>query len=163
MQATGSEAPIIDQFIQDAPREIGRSDRIFDGVTIEGVVLERLSPNTDDRGALIELMTTRDGPIEPIVHVYQVIAGPGSLRGWVYHKWQSDRLHFTLGDFEIQLFDIRPDAPNTWTPPGSAPRSCPAVPADDPPLGGSFRAQSQRHRRCRIREHADTPVLSEQP
>jgi hypothetical protein len=71
MQATGSESPIIDQFIQDAPREIGRSDRIFDGVTIGGVVLERLSPNTDDRGALIELMTTRDGPIEPIVHVYQ--------------------------------------------------------------------------------------------
>jgi len=111
MQATGSESPIIDQFIQDAPRDIGRSDRVFDGVTIDGVILERLAPNTDDRGALIELMTTRDGPIEPIVHVYQVVAGPGSLRGWVYHKLQSDRLHFTLGDFEISLVDIRPDSP----------------------------------------------------
>jgi dTDP-4-dehydrorhamnose 3,5-epimerase len=111
MRTTGSGSPIVDQFIQDAPREIGRSDRIVDGMNIDGVILERLSPNTDDRGALIELLTTRDGPIEPIVHVYQVIAGPGSRRGWVYHKWQSDRLHFTLGDFEISLVDIRPDSP----------------------------------------------------
>jgi dTDP-4-dehydrorhamnose 3,5-epimerase len=82
-----------------------------DGAIIDGVVLERLAPNADDRGALVELLTTRDEPIEPIVHVYQVIAAPGSLRGWVYHKFQSDRLHFTLGDFEIQLFDIRPGSP----------------------------------------------------
>jgi dTDP-4-dehydrorhamnose 3,5-epimerase len=99
------------KFMQDSPRQIARSERILDGVTIDGVVLERLSPNTDDRGALIELLTTRDGPIEPIVHVYQVIAGPGSLRGWVYHKWQRDRLLYTLGDFEVQLYDVRPDSP----------------------------------------------------
>jgi dTDP-4-dehydrorhamnose 3,5-epimerase len=95
------------QFIQDLPRAIARSGQILDGVTIDGVVLERLLSNTDERGELIELLTTRDGEIDPIVHVYQVIAAPGSLRGWVYHKWQHDRLLFTLGDLEVQLFDTR--------------------------------------------------------
>jgi dTDP-4-dehydrorhamnose 3,5-epimerase len=111
MVAAKSESPTIDKFIQDAPRQIARSEPIVDSASIDGVVLERLSPNTDERGELIELLTTRDGPIEPIVHVYQVIAAPGSLRGWVYHKRQHDRLLFTLGDFEVQLFDIRPDSP----------------------------------------------------
>jgi dTDP-4-dehydrorhamnose 3,5-epimerase len=101
---------LIDEFIQDTPQKIARSERVLDDVRIDGVTLERLSPNLDDRGALIELLTTRDGPIEPIVHVYQVIAAAGSLRGWVYHKWQQDRLHFTLGDFELQLWDVRPDS-----------------------------------------------------
>ncbi len=79
-------------------------------MTIDGVVLDRLSPNTDDRGALIELLTTRSGQIEPIVHVHQVIAGPRSVRGWVYHKWQDDRLTFDRphkslgGDRECLLF-----------------------------------------------------------
>jgi dTDP-4-dehydrorhamnose 3,5-epimerase len=110
-RAFESPFPTIETFIQDMPREIARSERILDEVTIDGVILDRLRPNTDERGSLIELLTTRDGPIEPIVHVYQVIAAPGSLRGWVYHKWQHDRLHFTLGDLEIQLVDIRRDSP----------------------------------------------------
>ena len=109
----GSVTP--EDFRQDPPREIARSEPIVDSVTIDGVVLERVSANADDRGELIELLTTRDGPIEPIVHVYQVIAAPGSLRGWVYHKWQHDRLLFTMGDFEVRLFDVRPDSPTFGT------------------------------------------------
>jgi dTDP-4-dehydrorhamnose 3,5-epimerase len=64
--------------------------------------------NADDRGSLVELLTTRDGQIEPIVHVYQVMAKPGSIRAWVYHRQQYDRLAFTLGQFEIALYDARP-------------------------------------------------------
>jgi len=99
------------EFVQDAPRPIGRSARVTDGVSIDGVVIERLEPNADGRGRLIELITTRDEPIEPIVHVYQVIAEAGSRRGWVYHKWQHDRLAFTMGRFEIHLVDIRENSP----------------------------------------------------
>jgi len=111
MQDTISDSLTVDNFIQDLPRQIARSEPIVDSATIDGVVLERVSANTDERGELIELMTTRDAPIEPIVHVYQIIAAPGSLRGWVYHKWQHDRLLFTQGDFEVELFDVRPDSP----------------------------------------------------
>ena len=70
-----------------------------------------LAVHADSRGSLSELLTTRDGPIEPIVHVYQVTAEAGSIRAWVYHRWQYDRLAFTNGRFRIALYDIRPDSP----------------------------------------------------
>jgi glycosyltransferase involved in cell wall biosynthesis len=71
---------------QDAPRRIAWSEPIVDGAAINGVVLERRLPNTDEHGGLIELLMTRDGPIEQIVHVYQVVA-------------------------EVQFFDVRPESP----------------------------------------------------
>lgn len=101
------------EFVQDKPRAIARSELIADGVTIAGVILEQLRPNSDDRGELTELLTTRDNSIEPIVHVYQVTAVPGSFRGLVYHKWQFDRLHFALGELEVGLIDIRRDSPTS--------------------------------------------------
>ena len=75
---------------------------------IEGVTATPLIGNPDERGSLFELLTTRDGPIEPIVHVYQVVAAPGSIRAWVYHRHQHDRLAFTMGCFEVALYDLRP-------------------------------------------------------
>jgi len=78
---------------------------------IEGVSVTPLVFHPDKRGRLVELLTTSDGDIEPIVHVYQVIAAPRSVRAWVYHKRQSDRLVFTQGKFRIVLFDIRPGSP----------------------------------------------------
>ena len=70
-----------------------------------------LVANSDPRGSLSELLTTRDAAIEPIVHVYQVTAAAGSVRAWVYHRLQFDRLAFANGRFEIALFDIRPGSP----------------------------------------------------
>jgi dTDP-4-dehydrorhamnose 3,5-epimerase len=67
-----------------------------------------LLPRSDDRGDLFELLTTRDREIEPIVHVYQVWAEPGSVRAWVYHTRQTDRLCFTGGSFRVALCDLRP-------------------------------------------------------
>ena len=79
--------------------------------TIDGVTVTPLVANADDRGALFELLTTRDGATEPIVHVYQVMAAPGSIRAWVYHRKQYDRLAYTMGQFEIVLYDSRPESP----------------------------------------------------
>jgi dTDP-4-dehydrorhamnose 3,5-epimerase len=78
---------------------------------IRGVVTRALTAHADHRGSLCELLTTRDGPIEPIVHVYEVRAEIGSVRAWVYHRSQTDRLAFTQGRFRIVLYDIRPDSP----------------------------------------------------
>ena len=75
---------------------------------IDGLTVSPLVPNIDERGSLTELLTTRDGPIEPIVHVYQVTASAGSIRAWVYHSRQYDRLAFVTGRFRIALYDIRP-------------------------------------------------------
>lgn len=100
----------IAQFEQDSPLEINKSNRINDNINIDGVILERLNPNCDKRGYLTELLTTRDGVEEPIVHVYKVTAEAGSKRGWVYHKLQKDRLTFTEGNFNVYLLDIREDS-----------------------------------------------------
>ena len=102
----------LDDFIADQPRppvsatfetKQGTEAGLIDGVTVTPLVA-----NVDERGSLLELLTTRDGPIEPIVHVYQVAAAPGSIRAWVFHRHQYDRLAFTMGQFEIALYDARP-------------------------------------------------------
>jgi dTDP-4-dehydrorhamnose 3,5-epimerase len=82
---------------------------------IDGVIATAVIPKTDPRGALFELLTTRDASIDPIVHVYQVVAEPGSIRAWVYHRHQNDRLVYTNGCFEVVLYDIRPDSPTMNT------------------------------------------------
>jgi dTDP-4-dehydrorhamnose 3,5-epimerase len=78
---------------------------------IDGVTVTPLGFHSDSRGSLCELLTTRDGPIEPIVHVYRVTAEAGSRRAWIYHRLQYDRLAFTNGRFRIVLYDIRPRSP----------------------------------------------------
>lgn len=78
---------------------------------IDGVSVTALVSHSDSRGTLFELLTTRDGPIEPIVHVYRVTAEADSRRAWVYHRLQYDRLAFVNGRFRIVLYDIRPSSP----------------------------------------------------
>jgi dTDP-4-dehydrorhamnose 3,5-epimerase len=78
---------------------------------IDGVTVTALASHSDSRGSLCELLTTRDGPVEPIVHVYQVTAEAGARRAWVYHRLQYDRLAFVNGRFRIVLYDIRPRSP----------------------------------------------------
>jgi dTDP-4-dehydrorhamnose 3,5-epimerase len=75
---------------------------------IEGIKAATLAPHSDARGSLCELLTTRDRPMEPIVHVYQVTAGADSRRAWDYHSLQCDRLAFVSGRFRIVLYDVRP-------------------------------------------------------
>ena len=102
----------IADFEPDAPRPAATASApsASEGV-IDGVTVTALTPHADERGSLCELLTTRDGPIEPIVHVYQVTALPGAVRAWVYHRWQYDRLAFPDGRFRIALYDIRPGSP----------------------------------------------------
>ena len=100
-------------FQPDAPvrRPAARPGVGNDGGVIHQVTTLELVAHSDQRGSLCELLTTRDGPIDPIVHVYEVTAEAGSVRAWVYHRRQYDRLAFTQGRFRIALYDIRPDSP----------------------------------------------------
>jgi len=81
-------------------------ERLIDGVEIEPLVMRR-----DGRGGLIELITARDNPGVELPHVYQVFAEAGSIRAWVYHERQSDRLAYTSGRLRLALFDLREDSP----------------------------------------------------
>lgn len=97
----------LNDFADDAPftkQTAALAERSQD--LIEGVEILPLTRNADKRGALVEL-SIFDQASEPLVHVYQVFAAPGSVRAWVYHKRQYDRLAYTDGKFEVVLFDLR--------------------------------------------------------
>lgn len=102
----------LEDFIQDAPLTGAKSAApdIHTTDMIDGVTVTPLAFNSDLRGSLCELLTMRDGLIEPIVHVYHVTAEPGSVRAWVYHRLQYDRLAFVNGRFKVVLYDIRPNS-----------------------------------------------------
>ena len=107
----------LQDFIQDKPTtsSILNAKAVPERGNIEGVLVRPLSAGDDNRGSLNELLTLRNGEGEPIVHVYQVQAAAGSVRAWVYHKHQEDRLAFTTGDFRLVLYDIRPDSSSFGT------------------------------------------------
>lgn len=74
---------------------------------IAGVELRRLTTNADGRGNLTVLMSDRFGDAYRTPHVYLVTAAARSIRAWVYHKRQSDRLAYTSGRLRVVLYDLR--------------------------------------------------------
>lgn len=78
---------------------------------IAGVELRRLEQKADGRGNLVVLMSDRHGANYVTPHVYMVTAAARSIRAWVYHKRQSDRLAYTQGTIRVVLYDLRPDSP----------------------------------------------------
>src|SRR6266446_2910361 len=124
------------------PHAAAKTEAVAEEGTIHDVTVSSLIPHSDARGSLCELLTTRDGRIEPIVHVYQVTALPGSIRAWVYHRRQYDRLAFANGHFRIVLYDIRSNSPTFVNMPTKAydlddPDKC-RLPERDPRIPFSF-------------------------
>ena len=78
---------------------------------IAGVRLHRLVSNRDGRGTLTVLGSEHYHPGFAAPHVYQVTAAAGSIRAWVFHKRQSDRLAYLAGTIRVVLYDIRPGSP----------------------------------------------------
>jgi dTDP-4-dehydrorhamnose 3,5-epimerase len=78
---------------------------------IDGVVLKRLITKTDGRGDLTVLLSGLADASIQTPHVYLVTAAARSVRAWVYHQRQSDRLAFTMGTLRVALYDLRPDSP----------------------------------------------------
>lgn len=104
-----------DSFEKDPPWDNAKdmaSSRPSRETGIAGVTVTPLVRHADQRGHLCELLTLRHDTEDPIVHVYQVHCAPGSLRGWVYHERQMDRLAYTEGSFTLVLYDLREDSPS---------------------------------------------------
>lgn len=79
---------------------------------IDGVVMQRLITNSDSRGDLTVLMSNLYDKTHIAPHVYLVTAAPKSVRAWVYHKHQYDRLAYTQGDIRVVLYDLRKESPS---------------------------------------------------
>ena len=102
----------LEDFTEDAPwqpREAPFAEIAIPG-QIAGVRLHRLTRQVDDRGDLMVLMSDLTRPDFVTPHVYLVTAAAGSVRAWVYHRRQSDRLAYTEGSLRVVLYDLRPDS-----------------------------------------------------
>ena len=76
---------------------------------IEGVIAKKLKVIPDERGRLMEIMRADDEIYERFGQVYMTTAYPGVVKGWHYHKKQSDNMAVVKGMMKIVLYDNRRD------------------------------------------------------
>ena len=103
----------LDEFVDDSPwvEDVPLLQEFRIDNQIDGVRLNRLLTREDERGDLTVLISDLNEVIAPVPHAYLVTAAPGSIRAWVYHKRQSDRLACTNGSMRVVLYDLRPQSP----------------------------------------------------
>ena len=83
-----------------------RAKRLIDGVEIKEL---RLIP--DERGYLMEMMRADDPFFTKFGQVYLSVAYPGVVKGWHYHRVQTDHFTIVRGMMKVVLYDDREDSP----------------------------------------------------
>jgi len=78
---------------------------------IEGVHTKSLRVIPDERGRLMEILRADDDAFDKFGQVYMTTAYPGVVKGWHYHKLQSDNMAVVKGMMKIVLYDGREDSP----------------------------------------------------
>ena len=74
---------------------------------IEGVKIKRLKVIPDERGMLMEMMRDDDEFFQKFGQVYLSVVYPGVVKGWHYHKKQTDHFVFVKGNAKVVLYDNR--------------------------------------------------------
>jgi dTDP-4-dehydrorhamnose 3,5-epimerase len=74
---------------------------------IDGVTVKRLKVICDERGRLMEILRADDDLFRAFGQVYMTTAYPGVVKGWHYHKRQSDNMAVVHGMMKIVLYDDR--------------------------------------------------------
>jgi dTDP-4-dehydrorhamnose 3,5-epimerase len=72
-----------------------------------GVIVKQLKVIPDERGRLMEIFRADDNFFEKFGQVYMTSAYPGVVKGWHYHKVQSDNMAVVRGMMKIVLYDGR--------------------------------------------------------
>jgi len=88
------------------PKPDGRSSQ-----RIEGAVVKPLKVIPDERGFLMEILRADDPFFEKFGQVYLTVAYPGVVKGWHYHRKQTDHFCVVKGMLKVVLYDSRPDSP----------------------------------------------------
>ncbi len=78
---------------------------------IEGVHTKKLRVIPDERGWLMEILRNDDDIFERFGQVYLTTAYPGVVKGWHYHKIQTDNFTCIRGMMKVVLYDGREDSP----------------------------------------------------
>jgi len=78
---------------------------------IDGVVVVPLRKIADERGHLIEILRCDSPHFEKFGQVYITTNNPGVIKGWHYHKKQTDFACCVHGMIKMALYDAREDSP----------------------------------------------------
>ncbi|MFC1807642.1 dTDP-4-dehydrorhamnose 3,5-epimerase family protein [Candidatus Omnitrophota bacterium] len=78
---------------------------------IDGVRVKELKVIPDDRGRLMEILRADDDIFIKFGQVYMTTAKPGVVKGWHWHKIQTDSFVCVSGKMRLALYDAREDSP----------------------------------------------------
>ena len=78
---------------------------------IDGVQVKQLKPIPDERGRVMEMLRSDDPLFKKFGYVYMTTAYPGVVKGWHYHKKQTDHFVVVKGMMKVVLYDDRADSP----------------------------------------------------
>ncbi|MFH1537742.1 MAG: WxcM-like domain-containing protein, partial [bacterium] len=74
---------------------------------IDGVKEKKLRVIPDERGFLMEMLRSDDPFFQKFGQVYLTAAYPGVVKGWHYHKKQTDHFIAVKGMMKVVLYDRR--------------------------------------------------------
>ena len=77
---------------------------------IDGVKAKELKVIPDERGRLMEVLRCDEELFERFGQVYVTTTYPGVVKGWHYHKKQTDYVAAVHGMLKLVLYDARPDS-----------------------------------------------------
>ena len=78
---------------------------------IHGVKIKKLKVIPDERGFLMEMMRDDDAFFQKFGQVYLSVVYPGVVKGWHYHRKQTDHFVLVKGMAKVVLYDSREDSP----------------------------------------------------
>lgn len=74
---------------------------------IEGVVTRKLKVIPDERGFLMEMLRSDYPEFQKFGQVYLTVGYPDIVKGWHYHKKQTDNFFVVKGTAKVVLYDMR--------------------------------------------------------
>ena len=74
---------------------------------IDGAKIKKLKVIPDERGWLMEMLRSDDELYQKFGQVYLTVAYPGVVKGWHYHKKQTDHFVVVNGTLKVVLYDDR--------------------------------------------------------
>jgi len=77
---------------------------------IDGVKIKNLRIIADERGYLMEMLRSDDEIFRAFGQVYLSVVYPGVVKGWHYHKKQTDYFVVVKGMTKVVLYDDRKDS-----------------------------------------------------
>ena len=78
---------------------------------IHGVTVKELRVLPDERGFLMEILRSDDDIFKQFGQIYLTVGYPGVVKGWHYHKIQTDFFTVIQGMMKVVLYDNRETSP----------------------------------------------------